>query len=51
MNRIDELKAQIAELQQIQKTHKPTDSAWVVSSELLTPLFAEMAVLANGDCI
>ena len=31
--------AQIAELQAIQKTHKPTSSAWMQASELLCQLF------------
>lgn len=39
----DELLARIAELQQIQKTHPPTDAAWQTASELLKPCFEEMA--------
>lgn len=33
----------IETLQGIQKTHRHTDSAWMQASELLAPLFAEMA--------
>lgn len=49
--RISFLKARIAELQEIQKTHPSTSFAWMQSSELLEPLFAEMAVLTNGQPI
>jgi len=44
---VSSLKQQILDLQAIQKTHKPTDSAWMVASELLAPLFARMADLAR----
>jgi len=39
----EDLTAQIAELQAIQKTHRPTTPAWQTASELLEPLFEEMA--------
>lgn len=48
MKKVTALKKEIEALQNIQKTHRPTDSAWVVASELLAPLFAKMAKLANG---
>ena len=48
MREVRALKKEIATLQEIQKTHKPTDSAWIVASELLDPLFHRMAVIANG---
>ena len=35
--------SKIEELQSIQKTHPPTSSAWMQASEMLVPLFAEMA--------
>jgi len=40
-----EILEQIAKLQAIQKTHKYTDSAWIQASELLLPLYAQMAIL------
>ena len=43
MTRRDQVLSQITELQSIQKTHPPTSSAWMVASELLAPLFKEMA--------
>jgi hypothetical protein len=48
MRNANEVKAEISKLQAIQKTHRQTDSAWIVASELLQPLFAEMAQIANG---
>ena len=48
---IQQTRAEIAALQAIQKTHKPTDSAWIVASELLAPLFHRMAAFANGKPI
>lgn len=38
-----ELMSKIKQLQAVQKTHKPTTSAWKVASELLAPLFKEAA--------
>lgn len=38
-----EIEAQIAELQAIQKTHHHSQPAWQTASEMLAPLFAEMA--------
>ena len=43
------LKKEVEALQEIQKTHKPTTSAWMEASELLAPLFARMAVLTHGN--
>lgn len=48
MNEAESTILQIEKLQEIQKTHKPTDSAWIQASELLQPLFARMAHLAGG---
>lgn len=42
------LKKEVEALQAIQKTHRPTDSAWIVASELLAPLFVQMAILTHG---
>ena len=41
------IREQIAQLQAIQKAHKPSSSAWIVASELLAPLFAQMADIAT----
>ena len=38
---------QIQKLQDIQRTHKPTDNAWIVASELLQPLFFHMQNLTK----
>ena len=43
-----QIREQIAKLQAIQKTHKPSSSAWIVASELLEPLFAQMAIIAKN---
>jgi hypothetical protein len=42
---------QIKKLQAIQKTHKPTDAAWITASELLQPLFKHMAALADNKTV
>ena len=44
--------AQIEKLQAIQKTHPTNSSAWMQASEMLAPLFAEMASLdrSNPTC-
>ena len=39
----DDLLARIEVLQNIQATHPPTAKAWQTASELLAPLFREMA--------
>ena len=44
----NEIMNQIEALQAIQKTHPPTSSAWMQASELLAPLFAEMASRSRG---
>ena len=38
-----EILREIEQLQEIQKTHAPSTPAWQTASELLAPLFAEMA--------
>lgn len=43
------LKKEVASLQEIQKTHRSTDSAWIVASELLEPLFARLATLTHNQ--
>ena len=41
-----QIRAEIARLQAIQKTHAPTTSAWMTASELLQPLFSQMREIA-----
>lgn len=43
-----QLLSEIEELQNIQKTHPVTSSAWQVASELLAPKFERMAELQKG---
>jgi hypothetical protein len=43
--------SRIKALQLIQKTHKPTDAAWITASELLQPLFKHMAALAGNKAV
>lgn len=38
-----EVLAKIAKLQDIQKCHRPDSPAWRTASDMLAPLFAEMA--------
>jgi len=40
---------QIQELQDIQKTHPSDSSAWLQASEMLSPLFAEMAWIDRNE--
>lgn len=42
-----EIEDAIAELQAIQKRHRPTSSEWQAASKALQPLFAEMAARTN----
>jgi hypothetical protein len=41
--------SQIEQLQAIQKTHPPISSAWMQASEMLEPLFAEMAWIERNE--
>ena len=46
-----QLRSEIVQLQSIQKTHRTTDSAWRIASELLQPKFVEMARRQNAGLL